>query len=754
MSNVGVLSADFEFDFSQLTKGFDKALRQVTNFEKHAARSFTAVNKRIDGLVSSFFSLKTALAGAGLGLIAKGFLDTAASVEKLKVSLDTITKGKGQATFDALNQWAIDMPINTQKAIETFINLKAMGLDPTLETMTTLVDTTSALGGSEETLASIARALGQITTKGKLSAEELMQLAEQGIPAYEILAQKFNLTGKQLANIGNAGIDAKKAVAALVEGMAERFGGQAARMMTSWSGLMESFKAQVSEFQRQVMESGPFQVMKEGLKSFLDYFNTAQGKLDLAKWAHNLSIGILKAFDMLLAGIQTFDTAVKPILSKMWDEITHLWTTFKSLPAWVQEAGLVGAIVGGKKGLVILGGAVHLLETFRNSYDGLVAVLNGDISFKEYATANKEELEKLLETVNKAKAKISEPPDTVKGKVTEAATSIDGLRAKLQELINTPFQYKPMGKLELPQTGTAKPKTATGDEASNALVNAQKNALRKLQQVTLTDVEFKKWAIQQEIADFKDGVAKKYSTEAEFQQFRTAKLEEIKQLELETSGTVADGWVKGWEESMTKMGNSFSQGKEMAMTASTEMEGSFKTLFADGMKGNLDDIGDYFSNFCNHLLNTFIDMQAEMMAKSLMSSIFGGLTGGGGFLGGLFGFAKGGAFVDGVQAFASGGIVNSPTLFPMKTGMGLMGEAGAEAIMPLTRDRSGNLGVKAVGSGMAAQNIEVKIVNESGHPMKAKSASINTDMQRQILTVVMDGVSRNVEGSGDFFGKT
>ena len=751
MSNVGVLSADFEFDFSQLTKGFDKALRQVTNFERQATKTFTAVNKRVDSLIGSFFSLKTALAGAGLSLIAKGFLDTAASVEKLKVSLDTITKGKGQATFDALNQWAIDMPINTQKAIETFINLKAMGLDPTLETMTTLVDTTSALGGSEETLASIARALGQITTKGKLSAEELMQLAEQGIPAYEILAQKFNLTGKQLANIGNAGIDAKKAVTALVEGMAERFGGQAARMMTSWSGLMESFKAQVSEFQRQVMESGPFQVMKEGLKSFLDYFNTAQGKLDLAKWAHNLSIGILKAFDTMLAGIQTFDTAVKPILSKMWDEVTRLWDTYKTLPAWVQDAGLIGAVLGGKKGVFVVGGIVHLLGKASDTAEGFKHVMDGSMKLSDMF-GDTDKFYEALEAARKQEEALAKTPDTIKGKAQEAATSIDGLRAKLQGLINTPFQYKPTTNLELPQTGKVKPSIATSDEASTALINAQRAAQRKLMQATMGDIEFKKWAIQQEIADFEAGVAKKYSTEAEFQQFRKAKLKEVRQLELEASGTIADGWAEGWKDSMKKMEDTFDQGKQMAQTASDEMTGSFKTLFSDGMRGELDNVGDYFAKFCNSILDTFIDMQAEMMAKSMMKSIMGG-GGMGGFLGSIFSAfqAKGGAWDKGVQAFASGGIVNRPTAFGYSDGLGIMGEAGPEAIMPLTRMNNGDLGVRAETSNKPVP-VSVRIHNEGNEKMNVTQSEAKFNMGEMVIDVWLDAYHNNRYGLRDSIG--
>lgn len=49
--------------------------------------------------------------------------------------------------------------------------------------------------------------------------------------------------------------------------------------------------------------------------------------------------------------------------------------------------------------------------------------------------------------------------------------------------------------------------------------------------------------------------------------------------------------------------------------------------------------------------------------------------------------------------FAEGGVVSQPTYFPMGGGMGLMGEAGSEAILPLKRGADGALGVAASGGG-------------------------------------------------------
>jgi phage-related minor tail protein len=55
--------------------------------------------------------------------------------------------------------------------------------------------------------------------------------------------------------------------------------------------------------------------------------------------------------------------------------------------------------------------------------------------------------------------------------------------------------------------------------------------------------------------------------------------------------------------------------------------------------------------------------------------------------------------------FADGGIVNSPLLFAQHGGVGMMGEAGPEAIMPLARGPDGKLGVRGGGSTHITVNI-------------------------------------------------
>jgi hypothetical protein len=72
--------------------------------------------------------------------------------------------------------------------------------------------------------------------------------------------------------------------------------------------------------------------------------------------------------------------------------------------------------------------------------------------------------------------------------------------------------------------------------------------------------------------------------------------------------------------------------------------------------------------------------------------------------------ATGGVYAEnGIQPFARGGIVDKPTLFPFAKGIGLMGEAGPEAIIPLRRGRDGNLGVAGGASSSSSTSVVVNV---------------------------------------------
>ena len=93
---------------------------------------------------------------------------------------------------------------------------------------------------------------------------------------------------------------------------------------------------------------------------------------------------------------------------------------------------------------------------------------------------------------------------------------------------------------------------------------------------------------------------------------------------------------------------------------------------------------------------------------------------------------KGGAFAQGkVMPFANGGVVSGPTYFPMRGGTGLMGEAGAEAIMPLSRGADGKLGVQAQG-GSRSVNITMNITTPDVQGFQRSQSQVAAQLSRAL----------------------
>ena len=123
----------------------------------------------------------------------------------------------------------------------------------------------SSMQGNPQVIESVSRALGQIYTKGRLMNEEMRQLAEAGIPAYEILQEKLGLTQKQLQNLGKEGIPASKAINALVDGMNERFGGVVSASSRTLKGIISNIKDNAV-----MLVSGAFEPLITYIKSGLN----------------------------------------------------------------------------------------------------------------------------------------------------------------------------------------------------------------------------------------------------------------------------------------------------------------------------------------------------------------------------------------------------------------------------------------------------------------------------------------------------
>ena len=184
----------------------------------------------------------------------------------------------------------------------------------------------------------------------------------------------------------------------------------------------------------------------------------------------------------------------------------------------------------------------------------------------------------------------------------------------------------------------------------------------------------------------------------------------------------ASALAAGFDAELQRIHQTFSatgnQARDLSNTLSGGLKKAIDGVVLDGMK---------LSEALNVVAQSMINAAYNAAVKPVTDH-FGSLLGG--LVGAIMPFEKGGAFSQGrVTPFATGGIVSGPVQFPMRGGMGLMGEAGPEAIMPLTRGPDGKLGVMANGGGRAV-NVVMNIQTPDVAGFQRSQSQIAAQMSR------------------------
>ena len=164
------------------------------------------------------------------------------------------------------------------------------------------------------------------------------------------------------------------------------------------------------------------------------------------------------------------------------------------------------------------------------------------------------------------------------------------------------------------------------------------------------------------------------------------------------------------------------------------------------LKSEMEDLSSLADTFGNKLVTSFANAVthgkslSDTMKAMVLSLSQTALTAAlkplgdsiGSLFSGLLANAKGNAFSGGqVLPFADGGVVNSPTLFGMQGGMGLMGEAGPEAVMPLARGPDGSLGVRGgFGNSNVTINIQTPDVQSFGQSQNQVASMVSRALAR------------------------
>lgn len=223
----------------------NEALNKLSKIEEKArslaGKAWTAVIKVKDlataplkTLYKSIFNIKTLIAGVLTGMAAKQFLlnpiNLADQYSSAKIGFSTLLGEKqGQEMMNEIDAFAKATPFKTSGVISNVQKMMAYGWDVNrvIKDMKTIGDAAAATGKGDQGLESIVYALSEIRSKGKLSTQELNQLASAGIKAKAYLAEGlgYGSSDEGMAalakDLEKGAIGANQAIDLILEGMKE-----------------------------------------------------------------------------------------------------------------------------------------------------------------------------------------------------------------------------------------------------------------------------------------------------------------------------------------------------------------------------------------------------------------------------------------------------------------------------------------------------------------------------------------------------
>ncbi|WP_102957770.1 phage tail tape measure protein [Mangrovicella endophytica] len=164
---------------------------------------------------------------------------------------------------------------------------------------------------------------------------------------------------------------------------------------------------------------------------------------------------------------------------------------------------------------------------------------------------------------------------------------------------------------------------------------------------------------------------------------------------------------------------------DRSLTSLAQKANAFGSAMSGALKGAVSG-GRSLDAVLSQLAQRIAAIALDAALKPL-GQLAGGLAGQ--LLSGL-GSAFGAPTSGGIVPFAKGGIVAAPSFFPAGNRTGLMGEAGAEAILPLRRGSDGSLGIAAEGGGGRAPTIVFNVTTADAQSFKRSEAQIQAMLAR------------------------
>lgn len=185
---------------------------------------------------------------ASLGALGVKAVQAAGSFQQTQAAMTNMlgSAERAQSLLSDLQSFAAKTPFEFNDVAAATQKFLAFGFtaEQVIPTLTAVGDAAAGVGLGKEGVDRVTLALGQMAAKAKVQSDEMLQLTEAGIPAWQMLADKIGVSVPQAMDMVSKGaVDAQTGLQALVGGMEEKFGGmmeqQSSTITGTWSNMMD-----------------------------------------------------------------------------------------------------------------------------------------------------------------------------------------------------------------------------------------------------------------------------------------------------------------------------------------------------------------------------------------------------------------------------------------------------------------------------------------------------------------------------------
>lgn len=205
------------------------------------------------GLGISESSLEV-LGGLGLAIagIGAASVKAAADMEQTRKAFTTLLKDASLAKdfLAELETFAANTPFELPGLLQASKKMLAFGFtaQQVIPVLTAVGDSAAALGMGQDGIDRLTIAIGQMQAKGKVSAEEMLQLAEAGVPAWQMLADAMGTSIPQAMKMAEKGtIDSATGIQAIISGMNSKFGGMMQEQSSTINGMLSNIQDSIGQ---------------------------------------------------------------------------------------------------------------------------------------------------------------------------------------------------------------------------------------------------------------------------------------------------------------------------------------------------------------------------------------------------------------------------------------------------------------------------------------------------------------------------